>query len=74
MFVVDDKTRKSWSEFRKSKAEMPKIVEEKILYLNNLEHTVKYLRCGNAGEHQTKLKKVCEMYKVEIDYTASHTP
>ena len=56
MCVVDDKTRKSWSEFRKSKAEMPKIVEETILYLKNLGHTVKYIRCYNAGEHQTKLK------------------
>ena len=40
----------------------------------HLGHTVKYLRCDNAGEHQTKLKKVCETYKVEMEYTAPHTP
>ena len=72
--IVDDKTRKSWSEFRKSKADLAKIVEHRIKHLSDLGHTVKYLRCDNAGEHGAKLKKVCDTYNVVMEYTAPHTP
>ena len=72
--MVDDMTRKSWSKFRKSKSEMPKIVEEQIEYLKGQGHTVKYIRCDNAGEHQEKLRKVCGKYGVQLEYTAPYTP
>ena len=72
--IVDDKTRKSWSKFRKTKSEMPKIVDEHIEYLKGLGHVVKYIRCDNAGEHQEKLRKVCEKWGIELEYMAPYTP
>jgi len=42
--------------------------------LKGLGHTVKYLRCDNAGEHQAKLQKVCEKFGIELEYTAPYTP
>ena len=62
--LVDDKTRKSWSKFRNTKGDLAKIVEEHVEYLKGMGHTVKYLRCDNAGEHQVKLQKVCEKFGV----------
>ena len=35
---------------------------------------MKYLQCDNAGEHQAKLQKVCNLHNVELEYTAQHTP
>ena len=72
--VVDDKTRKSWSEFRRTKSEIVKIMEKKIEELKNMGHTVKYLRCDNAGEHQSKMAEMCKKYSVEMEYTAPYTP
>ena len=72
--VVDDKTRKSWSEFRRTKSEIVKIVEKKIEDLKNMGHTVKYLRCDNAGEHQSKMTEMCKKYNIEMEYTAPYTP
>ena len=72
--LVDDKTRKSWSKFRNTKGDLAKIVEEHVEYLKGMGHTVKYLRCDNAGEHQVKLQKVCEKFGVQLEYTALYTP
>ena len=43
--VVDNKTRKSWSEFRRTKSEIVKIVEKKIEDLKSMGHTV----CRTSG-------------------------
>ena len=42
--------------------------------MKNLGHTVKYLRCDNAGEHQAKMAEMYEKYNVEMEYTAPYTP
>ena len=34
---------------------------------------VKYLRCENAREHQSKLQKACEKEKIMLEYTTLHT-
>ena len=60
IFIVDDMTRKSWSKFKHSKSEMSKIVDKHVEFLRGYRHIVKYVRCDNEGEHQTKLQKVCE--------------
>ena len=72
--VVDDMTRKSWSKFKQSKAEMPKIVDEHVEFLRGYGYTVKYVSCDNAGKHQTKLQKVCEKNDIQLEYTAPYTP
>ena len=72
--MVDDITRKSWSKFRKSKSEMPRIVEEQIEYLKGPGHPVKYIHCDNAGAHQERLRKVCRKYGVQLEYTVPYTP
>ena len=72
--MVDDMTRKSCSKFKQSKAEMPKIVEEHVEYLRGCGHEVKFIRCDNAGEHQSNLQKVCEKHGIQLEYTAPHTP
>ena len=72
--IVDDFSRKGWSKFRKSKVDLPKVVDEHITYLRTCNHIVKYIRCDNAGEHQSKLRSVCDKHGVELEYTAPHTP
>ena len=67
-------TRKSWSKFHQSKAEMPKIVDKHVEYLRGLGHKVRYIRCDNTGEHQSKLVKVCEKHGMQLEYTAPYTP
>ena len=62
--IVDDFSRKGWSSFRKSKMDLLRVVESHIKYLHTLNHTVKYLRCDNAGEHQEKLQKVCNLNNI----------
>ena len=71
---MGDKTRKSWSEFHRTKSEIVKIVEKKIEELKNMGHTVKYLCCDNAGEHQSKMTEMCQKHNVEMEYMAPYTP
>ena len=35
---------------------------------------VKYLRCKNSGEHQSKLQRACEKGNMTLEYTTPHTP
>ena len=72
--IVDDFSRKGWSKFRKSKVDLPKVVEEHVRYLRTCNYPVKFLRCDNAGEHQEKLRAVCNKCGIELEYTAPHTP
>lgn len=38
-------------------------------------HTIlKYLRCYNAGEHQSKTTEMCENNNVEMEYMPPYTP
>ncbi len=53
--IVDDFCRKGWSKFRKSKVDLPKVVDSHIKYLHSMNHTVKYLQCDNTGKHHEKL-------------------
>ena len=71
---MDNKTRKSWSQFRRTKSEIVKIVEKKIEDLKSMGHTVKYLHCDNAGEYQYKMEEMCKKHNVELEYTAPPTP
>ena len=54
--------------------DLPKVVDEHVRYLHTCNHKVKFLRCDNAGEHQEKLRAVCNKYSIELEYTAPHTP
>ena len=49
--VVDDYSRYSWGFFMKTKAQLPKNMEELFQNMTSLETPVKYLNCNNAGEH-----------------------
>ena len=64
---MDDMTRKSWSKFKQLKAEMPKIVDEHVEFLRGFGHTVKYIHCDNAREHQSKLMKACEKNGIQLE-------
>ena len=47
-------------------------MEKKIEDLKNIGHTVKYLRCNNAGEHQSKMTEMCQKRNVEMRYMAMY--
>ena len=34
----------------------------------------KYLRCDNAGEHKSALKKLCKKEKIILEYTTPRKP
>ncbi len=72
--LVDNFSQKGWAKFRKLKVDLPKVVDAHIKYLRGLNYVVKYLRCDNGGEHQEKLRRVCNLYNVVLEYTAPHTP
>ena len=63
----------SWNVFSKSKSNVPDILLRRIKFLKGLQINVKYLRCDNAGEHQSELRNVTEQYGITIEYTAPNT-
>jgi hypothetical protein len=58
--------------FRKNA--VPKILENHCEFLKGRGLDVKHLRCDNAGEHQTKLKQICERKGIDMEYTPPYTP
>ena len=72
--VVNDYIRNSWSFFTKTKSQLPKKMEELFEKMTSCCIPVKYLRCDNAGEHQSKQQKACKKEKVKFEYMKWHTP
>ena len=72
---VDDKTRKSWDFYGARKNAITKFLRDILDKLKASGKPVKYLRCDNAGEHMSELRKICEgEYGIQLEYTAPHTP
>ena len=72
--AVDDFSDKTWTYFAKSKNQMVTFVKELVSTINGLSWAVKYIRCDNAGEHQTALREYCREKGIILEYTALNTP
>jgi Reverse transcriptase (RNA-dependent DNA polymerase)/Zinc knuckle len=73
--IVDDKTRKTWDSYGAKKNGIRNFLSDLLAKLKASGRVVKYVRCDNAGEHMTDLKKLCEgEYSIQLEYTAPHTP
>jgi hypothetical protein len=71
---MDEYTQKCWVYYVKKKSQVPNIVEYHLDYCKGFKYKVKSLGCNNAGEHQSKLQKVCNKRGVMLEYTAPGTP
>jgi hypothetical protein len=58
--VVDQHTDMGWVAHVVQRNAVPKVLEHHCEYLEGKGLKMGSLRCNNAGEHQTKLKRVCE--------------
>ena len=74
MCAVDDLTDMTWTYFATSKSKMTEFVSELVTIIKGQGNKVKYIRCDNAGEHQTKLKELCNEEGITLEYTAPNTP
>ena len=74
MCCVDAFTDKTWTYFATSKSQMVTFVREMIVLVKGLDLKVKFLRCDNAGEHQTNLKELCIEHGFTMEFTAPNTP
>ena len=72
--LVDDFSRYGWRFFGKKKSDMVTIIEHHLKMMIAAGYNIKYIRCDNAGEYQTKLQKVCEENGVILEYISPHTP
>ena len=72
--VVDDYSRYYWSFFMNTKSQLPNKKEELFEKVTSHGTPVKYLRCDNSDEHQSKFQKVGEKEKITLEYTTTHTP
>ena len=74
MCAVDDFTDKTWTHFATSKNQMMTFVRDLITMMKGLDLKVKYIRCDNAGEHQSKLQNFCKEQGIVLEYTAPNSP
>ena len=74
MVAVDDKTDKTWTHMAQSKKNMSTFVRNLIEYIKGKGRKIKYIRCDNAGEHQTALRELCAVHGITLEYTAPGTP
>jgi transposase InsO family protein len=73
--VVDQKSNMGWVAHVVQKNAVPKILENHCEFLKGRGLDVNKLSCdNNAGEHQTKLKKICEKKGIDLEYTPPYTP
>jgi hypothetical protein len=74
MVAVDDYTDKTWGHFAASKRDMCNFVTTLIATFKGKNIQIQYIRCDNAGEHQTTLKEICKNNGIQLEYTAPGTP
>ena len=74
MVAVDEFTDRTWTHFSASKKHMCTFVKEIIILLKGQRKELKYIRCDNAGEHQSALKDLCTINGITLEYTAPGTP
>ena len=74
MCAVDDYSDKSWTYFAPSKNHMITFVKDLVTTIQGLDLKVKFIRCDNAGEHQSKLQQFCKEEGITLEYTAPNTP
>jgi hypothetical protein len=72
--IVDQKSRMGWVAHVTQRNAVPKVLEQHCDFLTGKGYAIKHLRCDNAGEHQTKLKKVCATNGIDLEYTPPNTP
>jgi transposase InsO family protein len=72
--IYDQYSRMSWNAFTKEKSELPGVLEPFLIKFNGINNKVKFLRCDNAGEYQTKLRSLCNKLGIQPEYTAPYTP
>jgi hypothetical protein len=72
--ICDEFTNMDWVRSRAKKSAVPKIFGELVRFLKGKGIEVKYLRCDNAGEHQDKLKEICDTEGIQMEFTPPGTP
>ncbi|KAG7353674.1 reverse transcriptase RNA-dependent DNA polymerase [Nitzschia inconspicua] len=72
--IVDDFTRKGWIKTAARKSQMTEFAKDVLKELKSLEYSTKFVRCDNAGENATPLKKVCNDFGAQMELTAPYTP
>jgi hypothetical protein len=72
--VVEQKSRMGWVAHVTQRNAVPKVLEYHCDFLTGKGYAIKRLRCNNAGEHQTKLKKVCTTNGIDLEYMPQNTP
>jgi hypothetical protein len=72
--VVDQNTDMGWVAHVAQRTAVPKMFDGHREMLKGKGISVEHLRCDNAGEHQTKLQKVCEENGIAMEYTPPNTP
>ena len=77
--ATDDATGFTWSHLLAAKSDIPEKMLALLRKLNDRGHTVKYIRCDDAGENKS-LKQKCQeanekfLRDVEFEFTARSTP
>ncbi|KAG7347874.1 integrase core domain containing protein [Nitzschia inconspicua] len=72
--IVDDFTRKGCIKTAARKSQMTEFAKDVLKELKSLEYSTKFVRCDNAGENATPLKKVCSDFGAQMELTAPYTP
>jgi hypothetical protein len=65
------------SYFCTKNSDLPEKAEELLLKINGdpaKTALTKFLRCDNAGENMSKLERICDKFKIQVEYTAPNTP
>ena len=65
--VVDNYSHYSWSFFTKIKSQLPNEMEEFFKKMTARGAPLKYIRCDNSGEQQSKFQNACEKEKVTLE-------
>ncbi|MFM8622139.1 MAG: reverse transcriptase domain-containing protein, partial [Holophagaceae bacterium] len=74
VLIVDDKTRKAWSFFVKTKNEAKSVTGTLLTLFKGVKVSTKYLRCDNAGENVKGLRELCDEHGIQIELTPPHSP
>ena len=74
VMAVDDHSRYKYSGFMKKKSDIGDFAEEVFKKVQAAGHTIKYVRCDNAGENIRHLQDACEKEMgITMEYTAPYT-
>ena len=73
-YIGDEASKHKWVAVLKSRSQVPAELDKLMNKIKGTRKQPKFFQWDNAGDHQKKLKLICDKHRLTMEMTAPHTP